>query len=43
MKFESFSLIALTCITFGHKGANVLFHIVQEEILSYPLISFGKT
>jgi hypothetical protein len=40
--FDYFSLIALTDITFNHKGVDVLFHTIPEKRMFDPFIGFGK-
>jgi hypothetical protein len=40
--FDGFSLVALTGITFSHKGADFLFHTFLEKIMFDLFIGFGK-
>jgi hypothetical protein len=41
-RFEYLSLIALTCITFNHKGVDVLFHTIPQKRMFDLFIGFGK-
>jgi hypothetical protein len=41
-RFDYFSLVALTHITFGEKITNVLFHTIPEKRTFDPVIGFGE-
>jgi hypothetical protein len=41
-RFDCFSLVALTHITFSHKFINIFFHTILEKITFNLVIGFGK-
>jgi hypothetical protein len=41
--FDSFSLVALTGLTFSHKGVDIMFHTLPEKRTFDPFIGFGKS